>query len=213
MFGLYFIKTKGGFSYIERKIDAKSQQYPKSYYDRKNRINALPKTERSIVFLGNSIIEQCEWHELLQNPRIVNRGIGNDDLEGLFNRLNPIIETEPNIIFLYIGVNDLKNGLNRDKFKLKYSKIIKNIKNKTPKTKIYAFSILPTDNRTRKNKDIINANRLIKEITKNDCIYLDFYRDFQDEKGKIKPKYTTDGLHLSEIGYTKLKKLIKKYIE
>jgi lysophospholipase L1-like esterase len=204
---------KGGFSYIERKIDAKSQQYPESYYERKNRLNALPETERSIVFIGNSIIEQCEWHELLQNPRVVNRGIGNDDLEGLFNRLNPIIETEPNIIFLYIGLNDLKNGLNRDKFKFKFSKIIKNIGNKSPKTKIYAFSILPTDNKTRKNKDIINANRLIKEICKKNCNYLDFYHAFLDDKGKIKPKYTTDGLHLSGAGYAKLKELIKKYIE
>ncbi len=50
-------------------------QYNQFYYQRATLFEKLPIDSDDIVFLGNSITNGCEWHELFNNPNIKNRGI------------------------------------------------------------------------------------------------------------------------------------------
>ena len=45
-------------------------------------------------------------HELIDNPKVKNRGIAGDTSWGLLRRLKGITDSEPKAIFLMIGVND-----------------------------------------------------------------------------------------------------------
>ena len=53
-------------------------QYNQFYYQRSTLFEKLPIDSDDIVFLGNSITNGCEWHELFNNPNIKNRGISSD---------------------------------------------------------------------------------------------------------------------------------------
>ena len=55
----------------------------------------LPMDSRTIVMLGNSITNGCEWAELLGNSNVVNRGISGDTVEGIQARLGSIIKAAP----------------------------------------------------------------------------------------------------------------------
>lgn len=77
------------------------------YYQRATLFEELPIDNDDIVFLGNSITDNCEWHELFDNPNIKNRGISSDVSMGVYDRLNPIVAGKPAKIFLMIGINDV----------------------------------------------------------------------------------------------------------
>ena len=48
-----------------------------SHYSRRvSHFNNLPVKKGAIIFIGDSITEQCNWSELFDNPEILNRGIG-----------------------------------------------------------------------------------------------------------------------------------------
>src|SRR5262245_42410399 len=80
-------------------------------YDRwRTQFDILPPPHDSIVFLGDSITELCHWSELLQNPSVLNRGIGGDTTQDILNRVDQIYRLRPQKLFLMIGVNDLIQG-------------------------------------------------------------------------------------------------------
>ena len=71
---------------------------------------ALPVGRGDIVFVGNSITDNCEWAELFADRRVKNRGIGTDRAQWLAERIDPIAAGHPRKLFLMIGTNDLAQG-------------------------------------------------------------------------------------------------------
>jgi lysophospholipase L1-like esterase len=186
------------------------------YYHRKEHFETLPNTEHEIIFLGNSITDQAEWSELFENPHIKNRGIGGDDTDGILGRLDEVVDSKPDKVFIMIGTNDLSNGKSVDYIIKSYSRILDSISVKSPFTKIYVQSVLPTDDAihyTRKNSDIIQINNKLKELTRlKGIIYVDLFTPFGTAENKLNPEYSLDGLHLNGKGYLLWKKLIEKYV-
>jgi lysophospholipase L1-like esterase len=85
--------------------------YNSSYYqDKKTHFDTLPKSESEIIFLGDSLSDYCEWSELFPNQRIKNRGIAGDTTNGILNRIDEVIASKPQKLFLLIGINDLERG-------------------------------------------------------------------------------------------------------
>jgi len=187
------------------------------YYHKKEHFESLPNTEHEIIFLGNSITDNCEWSELFSNPNIKNRGIGGDDTDGILERLNEVTESNPSKIFIMIGTNDLSNGKTVEYIIDNYKKIIARIKQSTPGTKIYIQSVIPTDDAihyTRRNTDIIKINDKLREIAaQNKLTYIDLFTLFKLGNNKINPEYSLDGLHLNGKGYLVWKDAILKYVE
>ena len=73
-----FIFRKGGISYLTTKIfqvlNAKSkdlQVAEETYYLHQiSQFEILPKSNLEIIFLGDSITDECEWAELLRNSNV-----------------------------------------------------------------------------------------------------------------------------------------------
>lgn len=187
------------------------------YYHRKEQFEMLPNTKNEIIFLGNSITDQCEWHELFSNLNIKNRGIGGDDTDGILERLNEITESKPLKIFIMIGTNDLAYSKTVDNIIDNYKKIIERIKSSSPETKIYIQSILPVDDaihNTRPNPDIIKINDQLKIIAEqNKLVYIDLFSIFKTDDNKLSPEYSFDGLHLNGKGYQHWKNEIIEYVD
>lgn len=171
----------------------------------------LPNGKKEIVFLGNSITERGNWNELFKNKHIVNRGIGGDVSFGLLNRIDEVVASKPQIIFLMIGINDIGRTVPVNVIAGKTRKIIQVIKKKSPKTKLYLQSVLPINEKVilydymkNKSDQIILLNERLKPMAKEEGIrYLDIYSKFADENGQLLLECTSDGIHLSAAGYLK----------
>jgi lysophospholipase L1-like esterase len=210
----YAVNALGGFSYLISKM--KTKNFVGVYEHRKNHFKELLMQEDAIVMLGNSITQSCEWSELLQNPKMVNRGISGDMTGGLLMRLDEITQHHPAKIFLMIGVNDLSVHSHDDILE-NYEAIVSNILLKTPFTKLYIQSILPVNNQIRNsgktNLDIVFLNEKIENIASNHgLVFLNLHPLFLDGEGELDSSLTQDGIHLDASGYLIWKKELQKYI-
>ncbi len=210
----YIVNALGGFSYLIAKM--KTKNLAGVYEHRKNHFKDLPMQKDAIVMLGNSITQSCEWSELLENPRMVNRGISGDMTGGLLMRLDDITRHQPAKIFLMIGINDL-SIYSLDSILKNYEDIVTQILLKTPSTKLYLQSILPVNNQVRNsgksNSDIVFLNKKIENIaSENGLVFLNLHPLFLDGEGELNSNLTQDGIHLDASGYLIWKNELQKYI-
>jgi lysophospholipase L1-like esterase len=203
------ISDKNIKSGIAPKIDS---NFKNPHYDgRMELFESLPKVNNAIVFLGNSITERGAWQELIPGKIISNRGIGGDNTFGVLARLDDIIKSKPEKLFLMIGVNDLASrGWPVDLVFKNYNRIVNRILEESPKTKLYIQSVLPI------NDDIITIERFkgrgiyITEFNKKlqqlaidkKLVYVNVHDQFTDSNGKLKANFTNDGIHLKPKAYT-----------
>lgn len=192
-----------------------TQELP-SHYHTKNGIHRnMPSTEKAIVFAGNSIIEFCDWSELLSNPQIINRGIAGDHIAGLGLRIPDIAKTSPAKFFLLIGTNDLAAGRNLSEILEDYENLVAQIKREMPETKLYLQSIIPShSDPSRRTEDIQYLNQGIQAIaTKNDLQYIDVFSVLADENHELNRLYSDDGVHPNGMGYFQWKLVLQKYVD
>ncbi|SDJ76555.1 Lysophospholipase L1 [Pedobacter sp. ok626] len=193
----------------EVKVDS---NYANPYYlQRMEYFKKMPHVKNEIVFLGNSITERGEWQEILSDSKypIVNRGIGGDNSFGILARMDEVLTTKPKAIFLMDGINDLFRKLPYEVSINNYKRIIRMIKAKSPKTKIYIESALPineemttADYTKGRNAMVPGLNAKIKQLAKEEKVtYIDIVPLFQDEKGNLKKEITMDGVHLKASAY------------
>jgi len=186
------------------------------YYHRKEQFEMLPDTENEIVFLGNSITDQAEWHEIFNNMKVKNRGIGGDDTDGILERLGEVVSSHPDKIFLMIGTNDLAYGKKVEYVVGNFKAILDTIATQSPATKVYIQSVLPTEDAihtTRSNAEIRKINTQLQEICRErDLTYIDLYSVFAREDQKLNLDYSIDGLHLNGRGYILWKEIIEQFV-
>ncbi|MFJ1377283.1 GDSL-type esterase/lipase family protein [Capnocytophaga canimorsus] len=199
---------------------SQEQKHSHFYYQRADFFDKFPITSKDIVFLGNSITNGCEWAELFGKKNIKNRGISGDISQGVYERLDNIVNGKPKKIFLLIGVNDIARKIPTATTSQNIEKIVIKIQQVSPKTKIYLQSVLPVnadfkmfENHQQPEK-IHELNAEIQRICqKHKVTYVDLYSHFiLPNTDKLKPEYTNDGLHLMAEGYLLWKKIIMPYL-
>lgn len=186
-----------------------------------------------IVFTGSSLCEQFPISEMLQNiePRIrvYNRGIGGDVTEGLMKRMEEsVFELEPRKVFINIGTNDISRpGYTREKLYANYKKILCEIKERLPETKIYLMSYYPVNREipwmekewldnmfgVRTNTELIAVNAdLEKMAAEISCTYINVFDCLLDEEGNQRIEYTIDGMHMFANGYAVVLEKLMPYL-
>ncbi|HOI88223.1 MAG TPA: GDSL-type esterase/lipase family protein [Lentimicrobium sp.] len=185
------------------------------YYTKRSFFESMPNDTNEIVFLGNSITEMCDWNELFNVTNIKNRGISGDIINGVIERIDEVVSSEPKKIFIMIGTNDLGRGKSVNQIITEYEVLVELIINKTPQTELYLQSILPTKNQiTRKNEDIIEINKGIVEIAKKHSLtYINLYDLFKTKDNELNMNFSFDGLHLNGDGYLLWKDAVINYIK
>jgi acetyl esterase len=190
-------------------------EWSKTHYkERIKEFKANPIHNDEIVMVGNSLTEGGKnWGSKLENHDVVNRGISGDVTEGVLMRIGEVCFTKPKAIFLLIGINDI-NGGNRgaEETLANIQKIVAKIHELTPRTKVYVQTILPT-NYLKLVPTIAKVNKGLKEeaLLKNYTV-IDTHELFADEKDLMKPALTSDGVHLTDVGYEVWTKELSKYI-
>lgn len=226
LFGSLFIAKKGGLSYLSAKIfalaNAKTQPIkvasPPYYLHQTSLFQIFPKSNSDIIFLGDSITDECEWAELLENPHIKNRGISGDTTNGVLNRLDDILESKPQKIFLMVGINNFiyyKQPV--EELVADYKKMIAEINQQSPTTKLFIQSVLPVNKTKYKsgvdNKKVIELNSRLRELaTEFSLPYIDLFSHLADSENQLDSRYTQDGVHLNGQAYLVWKEVIESYI-
>lgn len=189
------------------------------YRERVQEFKNDPIRRGDIVFIGNSITEGGkDWGLKLNLPNAKNRGISGDCTDGVLRRLDEINYFKPKIIFILIGVNDLFNLYYQKQIPSpeyvgnNIVKIANEIHKKTPKTKVYVQTILPTSKDFMK-ENIDRVNRIIKSHeNKKTYQVIDLNTAFSDENGFLKNDLTYDGTHLNDAGYAVWVDILKPHL-
>lgn len=211
---LFVIKSLGGIQYMLWKM--KNRGVAGTYEHRKSIFEMLPNETKDIIFLGDSLTEQCEWSEMLQDARVKNRGISGDMTIGLLNRLQEVTDRQPAQIFLLIGINDLLFH-DADYVIENYKTIVHRILSETPNTELLLQSLLPVNNEIRDfdiaNTTIQTVNGAIQNIAKNNNLkYINIHPLLIDTKGNLDAQYTSDGIHLNGKAYQIWKEAVQSAI-
>lgn len=211
---LLFILYRNNYFAIFKQISNDSYDYKSNaqYTQRQSLFEVTPQNTADIVFVGDSITARGEWQEFFPDKKVLNRGIDSDVTEGVLNRLDVIINASPKQIFLMIGINDIRQKIDKNVSVKHYEQIINQLKESLPDTELYIQSVLPIgDNTGMSNEDVASLNSELEKLAiEYNIIYIDLYSKFLDHTGFLPDYYSIDGVHLTGEGYAIWIEEIKK---
>lgn len=190
------------------------------YEQRVSFFEAMPDTPNEIIMLGNSLTNGVSWSEIFQNANIKNRGISGDNTFGVLARLDEIIASKPDKVFILIGLNDLSNNVPVEVVTKNYERIITTLQQKTPQTRLYLQTLFPTNNQFSQFPKAQNKDAQIKQLNDNilqlskkfNTGFIDLHPLLLDSEGRLDKCYTNDGLHLLGNAYLIWAKALLPYI-
>ena len=203
-FILIMITAVAAVTALQAQPPERTANQDKYYVRRATHFDDLPVHKKDIIMLGNSLTDGAEWNELLRNPHVKNRGIIGDIIQGLYERMEPILQGKPRKIFILSGVNDVSHGVDGDSIGRVMEKLIILIKERSPRTEIYVQSMLPFNTDVQmwkllkdREQVVIDGNRAMEEACKRQGVtWINLYPLFVDKNGKLREDLTNDGLHL-----------------
>jgi len=178
------------------------------YKHRVSIFRATPESQGRIIMLGNSLNNNALWTELFPMGYILNRGISGDVVAGVDQRVDEVARHNAVKIYLITGTNDFVNNPEISAIEVweKYEKLIKDIREKSPKSTLYIFSTLPLNPKSKFyegfNERAAELNKLLSSASERfGYFYIDLASVLSDENGDLRAEYTTDGIHLNATGY------------
>ena len=167
--------------------------------------------EVDVAFLGDSLTDGYDVGAYYPQYIVVNRGIGGDTTVGLEERMQvSLYDLKPKVAVMLIGANNMEEMFSN------YENILKGFVEKLPNTKIILLSLTSMSGEWgRKNQLAAYNNVKIKMLAeKYGFGYVDLYSALLNlETGEIFDEYTTDGGHLTPLGYTVLTEKITPAID
>lgn len=212
--GAVFLKL-GGLSFITALAGTDEGSYEDNpyYQERTNLFEEIEIPKGQTIFIGDSITQRGLWDELLPESTINNRGINSDTTIGVLNRLDDIIESKPEEVFIMIGVNDLFENKTVEEILGNYQGILKRFKSESPNTIIYIQSVLPVNNEVYgdaiDNEDVKQLNSKLKDLAASSGNkFIDVYSQVSNDD-QLEEGLTIDGIHLNGKGYDVWKEVLK----
>jgi len=218
------LKLKNSYKEKGDKMDPIIEFMQTEKLDKRNRfvfLNQLAQKGETL-FVGSSLMEQFPIYELLMNrgikKTVYNRGIGGYTTDEMLDSMEDMVfALEPSQIFINIGTNDIgAMGYKLETLIEQYGKILSQIKERLPQTKVYVMAYYPVNETdkvpdapwgrhlfdTRTNENINLANQAIEKLAnKFSYTFINVNHGLTDEHGKLKKEYTIEGIHMYANAY------------
>lgn len=181
------------------------------------------KNNGTVVFMGDSITEgwiAFDSAYFYQN-NYINKGIGGQTTGQMLNRfVYDVISQHPKAVVILGGINDLSGKfeeINLEKIKINFIEMAKLADENG--VELILSSILPVDEFPfRKDQKPVEH---IKELNlwlenyaeTNGYGYVDYYSAMINRKSGLKKKYSQDGIHPNQKGYSLMKPILQKEID
>lgn len=205
-----FYQLKALVRFTNTIVSPKHSDY---YYHKKSFFELHGKQSYDIVFIGDSITDDAEWHDLFPSVKIANRGIDGDRTDGVLNRLDSIDSTSAPKAFMMMGINDFFYGTSVNEVFDNYKNIVNHLLDR--KIKVFIQStILAGKQYQYLNDNILSLNKRLLSLSEqiDSVTYIDLNVGLTSDS-LLKTTYSQDDVHLNGEGYAIWKKIINPYIQ
>ena len=177
--------------------------------------NMTPQIAKTLLMLGDSLIEWGDWETLIPDFQVINRGIAGEHTEELSVRLINEIDAvaEPEYILIMTGTNNLLMG--SPYFPAILESMLPRLTDLRPNSAITLNSLMPMRIPGVTEEAIAAANKELHDAAeKSGCRFLDMTGPFNEQCLPVtKPCFLNDGVHLATRGYQVWAGAIKKHLE
>jgi lysophospholipase L1-like esterase len=168
--------------------------------------------KKTLLMLGDSLVEWGDWDSLLPDIRVINRGQAGETTEELSARLFLELEQAPeaDCILIMSGTNNfLMGGLH---FPAILQTMLPRLVALCPGSTILLNSLFPMRLAGLPPEDLASVNRELKKLAEdNRCRFVDMTAPVAEHCLPItQPCFLNDGVHLSTRGYQVWAKEIQK---
>ena len=142
---------------------------------------------------------------------IVNQGRDGDSTGGMLERLpRAVADENPQLVFLWGGLNDLSGGLPPEAVAANVGRLVDLVREMGSRPVVVG---LPPVAWEALDAAVREANERLREVAASkDAPYLDVYQALQKTGGGVDPRYSNDGVHLSDSGYRVLQQLFHGFL-
>ena len=181
---------------------------------------------KKVCLVGNSIT--ANWKNIrsdfFRETGFLNRGIGGNSSSQILLRFQQdVISTNPSIVVLNTGINDIANadGFYSEDFTIQNIQSIVDIC-KSRNITVLLASVLPvTEIQINRFKKIQNIQPKIRDLnirieklsSDNGIKYIDYHSKLKNSDGTFNNNYNFDGVHPNEKGYKIMEKLLLETIK
>ncbi len=160
----------------------------------------FPASKVNILLIGDSLLAQENWSNLLRRNDLKNDAFGGAITQQmLWNIERGQLIYNPKIVVIDGGINDLLSGVPTQRVLNNYQKIIETLQKRN--IKIIAHLVLYTVDNEAINKEVFILNYLLKEYFESQKIeFIDMNLQLSDHK-KLKSNFSIDGIHLRKEAY------------
>ena len=169
-----------------------------------------------VVFVGDSLVSEVSWNELLRRTDVGNRGIPGDTSQGAENRIGDYLQGTSRIVVLWVGSNDWMHGLKANDSAASLRKMVDSVREKgrTP----IVFTVPPVakwiDSADDRNRFALELNQRVLALADQlDFPTVDAFSFLVDEHGALDGRMTRDGIHLSAAAYALIADRIEQILE
>ena len=192
--------------------------------NRHNSFNArVAKGNVDLVFIGDSITQgwggkgKGVWAKFYGKRNTVNLGIGGDRTQHVIWRLDNgnLKNITPKAAVIMIGTNNAGGNTSKE-IADGVGVIVKQIRTKSPETKILLLAVFPRGSNPADKRRKVNegANTIFSKLDDGKQVhYLDIGPKFLEKNGTLTREIMPDLLHLSEKGYTIWAESIESQLE
>ncbi|MFK8051681.1 MAG: GDSL-type esterase/lipase family protein [Woeseiaceae bacterium] len=174
-------------------------------FERRDESN--PPAQDAVLFVGSSSIRMWAPHiaKDLHPIPVVARGFGGSnmhDVNFFFDRI--ISPYRPRAIVVYVGENDIAQGISPKQLLAEYESFVATVKSTLPDTRVYYLSIKPAPARRGAWKTMSKANQLIADYSSRDAalFFVDVATPMLDASGGPRADiHIDDGIHMNRQGY------------
>lgn len=168
--------------------------------------------EIDLLFMGDSITDfwrnrgKTVWEKFYGERHAANFGISGDRTQHVLWRVEngELDGIDPKVIVLMIGTNNSKSD-SPDQISEGVEKIVGEMREKCPKSKILLLAVFPRNTRTDTPEQMDTIHKVNERIAKLDdgkmITFLDINHVFLGPDGKVPAEIMPDFLHPNEHGY------------
>lgn len=211
---LFVLSVAGPAAFARPQVHDLSKAFEAGKVRRSQVFRIMPPKVGCIEFVGGSIMEDCEWKELLGDDRIINRGIDGETVEELKGRLDELLRHRPSAVFLETGSGEL---LTRGPAEIvaEIADIVNAFRMNDPQVRVYLLSSLPpASGESGMREAVCDYNLNLENIADgNYVIYVDLYSAFADKDGLLPAEYGRSNVKLTPEGYAVIGKVLNKFMK
>lgn len=193
------------------------------YHDDDQRLEAQPRVEGRVVFMGDSITDGWKLSQYFPGKPYVNRGISGQTTPQMLVRMYPdVINLHPAAIIILAGTNDIARNTGpvtldmvEDNFRALSDLAEKH------RIKVIIATLLPVSDYTQNKQtarrppaDILRLNDWLRSYAAEvHAQVADYYPALVDSQGALREGFSDDGLHPSARGYELMAPVAEAAIE